>query len=84
MKKKRGRPRLKLAVSAAQKAALAQGIKVEKDAVFRDRMCAMLLATEGTRRVADIAAQVGRATSAVERWLEAFTQHGVAGLSNRH
>jgi len=83
MKKKRGRPRLKVGVSAAQKAALAQGIKIEKDAVFRDRMRAMLLAMEGTRRVADIAAQLGRATSAVERWLDAFTRHGVAGLRTR-
>lgn len=83
MKKKRGRPRLKLAASEAQKAALAQGIKVEKDAVFRDRMRAVLLATTGTRRVVDIAAQVGRATSAVQRWLDAFTTQGLEGLRTR-
>ena len=81
--KKRGRPRLKLAASEAQKAALAQGIKVEKDAVFRDRLRAVWLALDGTRRVVDIAAQVGRATSAVQRWLDIFIEHGVDGLRTR-
>jgi len=74
---------LKLAVSEAQKAVLAQGIKVEKDALFRDRMRTVLLATAGTRRVVDIAAQVGRATSAVQRWLDTFTEHGLEGLRTR-
>jgi len=74
---------LKLAASAAQKAALAQGIKVEKDALFRDRMRTVLLALAGTRRVVDIAAEVGRASSAVQRWLDAFTRHGLEGLRIR-
>ncbi|MDA0578524.1 MAG: IS630 family transposase [Verrucomicrobia bacterium] len=81
--KKRGRPRLKLAMSDAQKAVLVQSVKVEKDSVFRDRMRAVLLATDGTRRVVDIAAHVGRAASAVERWLDAFTKGGVDGLRQR-
>ncbi len=83
MKKTRGRPRLKLAVSEAQKAALTQELKSEKDAVFRDRLRAVLLATEGTRRIVDIAAQLGRATSAVQRWLDAFIAHGLEGLRTR-
>ena len=74
---------MKLAVSEAQKAALIQGVKSEKDSVFRDRMRAVLLAVDGTRRVVDIAAQVGRATSAVERWLDAFVAGGVEGLRQR-
>jgi transposase len=80
---KRGRPRLKLAVSEAQRAELIQGVRAERDALFRDRMRAVLLATEGTRRVVDIAAQVGRATSAVERWLDAFVKGGVTALRQR-
>lgn len=74
---------MKLAVSEAQKAALIQGIKTEKDSVLRDRMRAVLLAVDGTRRMVDIAAQVGRATSAVQRWLDAFVAGGVEGLRQR-
>ena len=74
---------MKLAVSEAQKVALAQGLKHEKDAVFRDRLRAVQLATEGTRRIVDIAAQLGRAVSAVQRWLDTFIAHGVEGLHTR-
>jgi transposase len=81
--KKRGRPRLKVAATEAEKAALTQGIKTEKDAIFRDRMRVVLLAVEGTRRVVDIAAQLGRAASAVQRWLDIFTEKGVEGLRMR-
>ena len=74
---------MKLVLTAAEKAALSQGIKSEKDAVFRDRMRVILLAVEGTRRVVDIAAEVGRAVSAVERWLDLFAKQGLAGLRSR-
>lgn len=67
----------------ATKAELAQRIRVEGDAVRRDRMHVVLLATSGTRRLVDIAAQVGRATSAVQRWLEAFLEGGIEKLLER-
>ena len=81
--KKTGRPRYKLAVPEAMKAELAQRIKTEADAVRRDRMRTVLLATDGSRRLVDIAAQVGRATSAVQRWLDAFVDGGIASLLER-
>jgi transposase len=81
--KKAGRPRYKLAVPEATKAELAQRIKTEGDAVRRDRMRAVLLATAGTRRVVDIATQLGRAKSAVQRWLDAFVEGGIERLLDR-
>jgi len=72
-----------VAATEAQKEALKQGVKTEKDAIFRDRMHAVLIATGGTLRTVDIAARLGRATSAVQRWLDLFTQGGVEALRVR-
>jgi transposase len=81
--KKIGRPRIKLTAPDEVKAGLAQRIKNEKDAGLRDRMRSVLLAFEGTRRLQDIASQVGRARSSVQLWLDAFEQGGLAGLLTR-
>jgi transposase len=70
-------------VPEATKAELAQRIKIESNALRRDRMRAVLLATAGNRRIEDIAVQVGRAKSAVQRWLETFIEGGLKGLLKR-
>lgn len=78
--KKRGRPCIKLGMSQKTQSEMAQRIKTEKNAVDRDRMRAVLLTTDGTRSIEEIARQVGRAKSAVQTWLDAFVEGGLAQL----
>lgn len=80
---KRGRPRIKISAPSEVKTELARRIKTERDALLRDRMRAVLLAFDGTRRYEDIARQLGRARSSVQLWLDAFIQGGVSGLLAR-
>lgn len=80
---KRGRPRLKLTAPNEVKTELARLIKTERDALLRDRMRAVLLAFDGTRRYEDIARQLGRARSSVQLWLDAFVQGGIRVLLER-
>jgi len=80
---KRGRPRIKLAAQNEVKARLARLIKTERDALLRDRMRAVLMAFDGTRRYEDIARQLGRARSSVQLWLDAFIRGGISGLLER-
>ena len=78
--KKRGRPRLKVTASDAVKADLKDRVKTETNAGLRDRMRAVLLAFDGTRRFEDIAAVLGRSRSQVQVWMDAFEQASLAGL----
>lgn len=77
---KRGRPCIKLSLSEKTKNELAQRVKTEKNAVDRDRMRAVLMTTDGTRSIEEIARQLGRAKSGVQTWLDAFVEGGVEKL----
>lgn len=81
--RKIGRPRTKVTAPDEVKAELSQRVKKEKDAGLRDRMRAVLLAFEGTRRLEDIADQIGRSRSMVQLWLDAFVKGGISGLLTR-
>ena len=53
-----------------------------KDATHRDRLPIVRLAARG-RPHKDIAADLGLATRTVQRWLNRYTEHGLAGLGIR-
>lgn len=80
---KTGRPRIKICATDALKAEIGRRIKKESNALLRDRLRAVQLAFDGTRRYEDIARQVGRARSSVQLWIETFTAEGLDGLLNR-
>lgn len=80
---KTGRPRIKISATDAVKAEIGCRIKKESNALLRDRLRAVQLAFDGTRRYEDIARQVGRARSSVQLWIETFTAEGLEGLLSR-
>lgn len=80
---KTGRPKIKVSASDSVKAEIASRIKHESNALLRDRLRAVQLAFDGTRRYEDIARQVGRARSSVQLWIEMFTDKGLDGLLSR-
>jgi transposase len=80
---KTGRPRIKISATDAVKVEIARRIKKESNALLRDRLRAVQLAFDGTRRYEDIARQVGRARSSVQLWIETFTAEGLEGLLSR-
>jgi hypothetical protein len=59
---KTGRPRSKICATEAVKAEIGRRIKKESNALLRDRLRAVQLAFDGTRRYEDIARQTGRRT----------------------
>ncbi len=65
------RPNLKLIVSPAQKAELAERFKAADDVRQRQRLQAILLATSGQHGYRGIAQIVGCATSTFALWLRA-------------
>jgi transposase len=80
---KTGRPRIKISATDAVKAEIGRRIKKESNALLRDRLRAVQLAFDGTRRYEDIARQTGRARSSVQLWIETFTAEGLEGLLSR-
>jgi len=80
---KTGRPRIKISVPDSVKAEIGRRIKKETNALLRDRLKAVQLAFDGTRRYEDIARQTGRARSSVQLWIETFTDEGLDGLLSR-
>jgi len=80
---KQGRPRIKISAPDSVKADIAARIKKESNASMRDRLRAIQLAFDGMLRYEDIARQLGRARSSVQRWIEAFTAEGLEGLLTR-
>jgi transposase len=77
---KTGRPRIKVSTSEAVKDEIAARIGREGNALMRDRLRAIQMTFDGTRRYEDIARQLGRARSSVQLWVEAFTAEGLQGL----
>ena len=59
------------------------GVTSQSNALLRDRLRAIQLAFDGTRRYEDIARQTGRARSSVQLWIETFTAEGLDGLLSR-
>jgi len=82
-KMKTGRPRIKISATDAVKAKIGRRIKKESNALLRDRLRAVQLAFDGSRRYENIARQIGRARSSVQLWIEAFTAEGLKGLLRR-
>ena len=80
---KTGRPRLKVSAPDDVKAEVARRLKVEQNALFRDRLRAVQMSFDGIRRYEDIARQLGRAKSAVQNWLQTFTTGGIEALLTR-
>ena len=80
---KTGRPRIKISATDSVKAEIGRRIKKESNALLRDRLRAVQLAFDGTRRYEDIARQVGRARSSVQLWIETFSTEGLDGLVSR-
>lgn len=80
---KTGRPKIKISASDSVKTEIAQRIKKESNALLRDRLRAVHLAFDGTRRYEDIARQIGRARSSVQLWIETFTHDGLDALLSR-
>ena len=80
---KTGRPRIKISATDAVKAEIGRQIKKQSNALLRDRLRAIQLAFDGTRRYEDIARQTGRARSSVQLWIETFTAEGLDGLLSR-
>jgi transposase len=80
---KTGRPRIKISATDAVKAEVGSQIKKQSNALLRDRLRAVQLAFDGTRRYEDIARQIGRARSSVQLWIETFTAEGLEGLLSR-
>jgi transposase len=66
-----------------QAAQLLQRLKREPAGWRRERLLAVKLGLEGQLSLEAIAAQLGRARSCVQRWLERFRADGLAGLLHR-
>ena len=80
---KTGRPRIKIGAADSVKTEIERRIKKESNALLRDRLRAVQLAFDGTRRYEDIAHQTGRACSSIQLWIKAFTTEGLEGLLRR-
>src|SRR5438445_9999016 len=62
---------------------LLQRLKREPAGWRRERLLAVKLGLEGQLTLEEIAAQLGRARSCVQRWLERFRADGLEGLLHR-
>ena len=72
----------KIALIEQERAALLQGYREGKTAVFRQRCHMILLKSEG-RTSEDVAAIVGSNLLSVNNWLTRYEQEGIAGLVTR-
>jgi transposase len=66
-----------------QAAQVPQRLKREPAGWRRERLLAVKLGLEGQLTLEQIAAQLGRARSCVQRWLERFRADGLEGLLHR-
>jgi transposase len=78
-----GRPKLKLAISAAQRGELRDAFKANTDARQRDRLQAIQLASTGRHTHEEIAHLLGRARSTIQLWLDQYEAGGLARLLER-
>jgi transposase len=76
------RPRRKLD-RRAEAAQLLQRLKGEPAGWRRERLLAVKLGLEGQLTLQEIAANLGRARSCIQRWLEGFRRGGLEGLLHR-
>jgi len=79
----RGRPKLKLVVSAEQREALRAALKESTAPQQRDRLQAIQLACTGRHTHEEIAGLLGRARSTVQLWLNEYEAGGLPGLLAR-
>ena len=78
-----GRPKLKLVVSAEQRAALRAALKENTALRQRDRLQAIQLASTGRHTFTEIAQLLGRARSTVQLWLDQYEAGELPGLLAR-
>src|SRR2546423_3470516 len=67
----------------AEAAQLLQRLKGEPAGWRRERLLALKLGLEGQLTLQEIAANLGRARSCIQRWLEGFRRGGLEGLLHR-
>lgn len=80
---KTGRPKLKLAIEPELLTEVETLYRKTKDVRVKERAQAILLAVDGDHSYEQIAKAVGRARSAIQRWITAFEQDGVSALYSR-
>jgi len=73
---------IRIHLSAPQLTSLGHTFRTTTDRKLRDRTQIVLLAHRG-RPHTDIAADLGITTRTVQRWLNAYTDHGLDGLRSR-
>jgi transposase len=67
----------------AQAAQVLQRLRREPAGWRRERLLAVKLGLEGQLTLQELADQLGRARSCVQRWLERFRRDGLDGLLHR-
>jgi len=83
MKRRRGRPKLKLVVEAAQAAELRRRFRSCPDPKEKERLQTVLLALTGNYTHQQIAETVGRARSLIQQWVDRFEAGGLTELLRR-
>ncbi len=73
---------IRIHLSEAQAQSLEQAFRSASDPKLRDRLNAVRLAAKGRPRQ-DIADLLGMSTRSVQRWLNAYLEHGTRGLLPR-
>ena len=81
--KKRGRPKLKLALSDNQLAELRALRRSTRDTGVHERCQALLLAHGGNHTYEELARQLGRAKRTIQNWLAAYCTSGVVSLTSK-
>ncbi len=80
---KRGRPKLKLTMSDEERDELRRIFRKTTDAKAKERCQALLMANQGTYTHEQIAQQLCRSRSTIQRWITNFKEEGFEALESR-